>query len=117
MSVETISFGCRLNFAESETIARSARAGENWIVVNSCAVTNEAGQPVPGAQVALELEAREQAHVGFGRMLRQCQRVCLVVVAVHVADLQVHLVDRRLDRHRAADGDLSLQALPFLHPR
>lgn len=42
MSVETITLGCRLNFAESETIARSAPASENWIVVNSCAVTNEA---------------------------------------------------------------------------
>jgi len=42
MSVETITLGCRLNFAETETIARSAPAGEDWIVVNSCAVTNEA---------------------------------------------------------------------------
>jgi len=42
MSVETISLGCRLNFAEAETIARSAPAGEDWIIVNSCAVTNEA---------------------------------------------------------------------------
>jgi threonylcarbamoyladenosine tRNA methylthiotransferase MtaB len=42
MSVETVSLGCRLNFAESETIARSAPAGEPWVVVNSCAVTNEA---------------------------------------------------------------------------
>jgi threonylcarbamoyladenosine tRNA methylthiotransferase MtaB len=42
MSVETISLGCRLNFAESDTIARSAPANEDWIVVNSCAVTNEA---------------------------------------------------------------------------
>jgi threonylcarbamoyladenosine tRNA methylthiotransferase MtaB len=42
MSVETITLGCRLNFAESETIARFAPAGEDWIVVNSCAVTNEA---------------------------------------------------------------------------
>jgi threonylcarbamoyladenosine tRNA methylthiotransferase MtaB len=42
MSVETITLGCRLNFAESATIARSARADEDWIVVNSCAVTNEA---------------------------------------------------------------------------
>ena len=42
MSVETITLGCRLNFAESETIARTAPADENWIVVNSCAVTNEA---------------------------------------------------------------------------
>jgi threonylcarbamoyladenosine tRNA methylthiotransferase MtaB len=42
MSVETITLGCRLNFAESDSIARSAPADEDWIVVNSCAVTNEA---------------------------------------------------------------------------
>ncbi len=42
MSVQTITLGCRLNFAESETIAHSAPAGEDWIIVNSCAVTNEA---------------------------------------------------------------------------
>ena len=42
MSVETITLGCRLNFAESETIARTAPSDEDWIVVNSCAVTNEA---------------------------------------------------------------------------
>ena len=42
MTVETITLGCRLNFAEAQTIARTAPAGEDWIVVNSCAVTNEA---------------------------------------------------------------------------
>jgi threonylcarbamoyladenosine tRNA methylthiotransferase MtaB len=42
MSIETITLGCRLNFAESETIARTAPPDENWIVVNSCGVTNEA---------------------------------------------------------------------------
>jgi threonylcarbamoyladenosine tRNA methylthiotransferase MtaB len=42
MSVETITLGCRLNFAETETIARSVPAGDDWIIVNSCAVTNEA---------------------------------------------------------------------------
>jgi threonylcarbamoyladenosine tRNA methylthiotransferase MtaB len=43
VSIETITLGCRLNFAESETIARTApRADDEWIVVNSCAVTNEA---------------------------------------------------------------------------
>jgi threonylcarbamoyladenosine tRNA methylthiotransferase MtaB len=42
MSVESITLGCRLNFAESDTLARLAPAGEEWIVVNSCAVTNEA---------------------------------------------------------------------------
>lgn len=42
VSVETVSLGCRLNFAEAETIARTAPAGEQWVVVNSCAVTGEA---------------------------------------------------------------------------
>ena len=42
MSVETITLGCRLNFAESETIRRLATAEGDWVVVNSCAVTSEA---------------------------------------------------------------------------
>ena len=42
MTIETITLGCRLNFAESETIAARAPAGEQWVVINSCAVTNEA---------------------------------------------------------------------------
>jgi threonylcarbamoyladenosine tRNA methylthiotransferase MtaB len=44
MSVEVVTFGCRLNAFESEVIAREAeRAGlTDTIVINSCAVTNEA---------------------------------------------------------------------------
>jgi threonylcarbamoyladenosine tRNA methylthiotransferase MtaB len=42
VSVETITLGCRLNFAESQSIAELARPDEDWVVVNSCAVTNEA---------------------------------------------------------------------------
>ena len=42
MSVETITLGCRLNFAESETMRREVTAGEDWVIVNSCAVTAEA---------------------------------------------------------------------------
>ncbi|HEU0310517.1 MAG TPA: MiaB/RimO family radical SAM methylthiotransferase [Sphingomicrobium sp.] len=37
---ETITLGCRLNFAESE--AMRVLAGDDAIIVNSCAVTNEA---------------------------------------------------------------------------
>ena len=40
MSAQTITLGCRLNFAESE--AMRALAGDDAIIVNSCAVTNEA---------------------------------------------------------------------------
>src|SRR4029077_2292428 len=44
MSVEVLTFGCRLNAFESEVIAREAdNAGlSDTVVVNSCAVTNEA---------------------------------------------------------------------------
>ncbi|MDQ3144338.1 MAG: tRNA (N(6)-L-threonylcarbamoyladenosine(37)-C(2))-methylthiotransferase MtaB [Pseudomonadota bacterium] len=41
MSVETITLGCRLNFAESEHMKTLAPEGD-LIIVNSCAVTNEA---------------------------------------------------------------------------
>jgi len=44
MSVEIVTFGCRLNAFESEVIAREAAGAglEHTIVINSCAVTNEA---------------------------------------------------------------------------
>jgi threonylcarbamoyladenosine tRNA methylthiotransferase MtaB len=44
MSVEILTFGCRLNAFESEVIAREAeREGlSDTVVINSCAVTNEA---------------------------------------------------------------------------
>src|ERR1700741_3592279 len=44
MSVEVITFGCRLNAFESEVLAREAESAglEQTIVINSCAVTNEA---------------------------------------------------------------------------
>src|SRR6201994_1026458 len=44
MSVEIVPFGCRLNAFESEVIAREAdNAGlADTVVINSCAVTNEA---------------------------------------------------------------------------
>src|SRR5258708_13105733 len=44
MSVEIVTFGCRLNAFESEVIRHEAeRAGlSDTVVINSCAVTNEA---------------------------------------------------------------------------
>jgi len=44
MSVEVVTFGCRLNITESETIRRHAEAAglRDTIIVNSCAVTGEA---------------------------------------------------------------------------
>jgi len=44
MSVDVVTFGCRLNAFESEVIAREAESAglQQTIVINSCAVTNEA---------------------------------------------------------------------------
>src|SRR5207253_2134641 len=79
VSVETITLGCRLNFAESETIARSAPAGEDWIVVNSCAVTNEAVRQTrqairrahrqrPSAKILVTGCAAELDHASFASL-------------------------------------------------
>jgi threonylcarbamoyladenosine tRNA methylthiotransferase MtaB len=59
MSVDVVTFGCRLNAFESEVIAREAeRAGlSDTIVINSCAVTNEA---VAQARQSIRRLKREQ---------------------------------------------------------
>jgi threonylcarbamoyladenosine tRNA methylthiotransferase MtaB len=64
MSVEVVTFGCRLNAAESEVIRREAeRAGvSDTIVVNTCAVTAEAVRQARQAIRALRRE-RPQAKI------------------------------------------------------
>ncbi|HZG47712.1 MAG TPA: tRNA (N(6)-L-threonylcarbamoyladenosine(37)-C(2))-methylthiotransferase MtaB [Allosphingosinicella sp.] len=42
MSVEVITLGCRLNMAESEAMRALAADADDLVIVNSCAVTNEA---------------------------------------------------------------------------
>ena len=44
MTVEVVTFGCRLNAAESEVIRREATGAgfSDTVVVNTCAVTSEA---------------------------------------------------------------------------
>src|ERR1700681_3924158 len=62
MSVDVVTFGCRLNAFESEVIAREAeRAGlSDTIVINSCAVTNEA---VAQARQSIRRLKRERPEV------------------------------------------------------
>jgi threonylcarbamoyladenosine tRNA methylthiotransferase MtaB len=64
MSVEVVTFGCRLNAAESEVIRReAARAGwRDTVVVNTCAVTAEAVRQARQAIRALRRE-RPQAKI------------------------------------------------------
>ena len=44
MAVDVVTFGCRLNAFESEVIRREAEGAgiDDVVVINSCAVTNEA---------------------------------------------------------------------------
>src|SRR5271168_961153 len=62
MSVDVVTFGCRLNAAESEVIRREAeRAGfADTVVVNTCAVTAEA---VRQARQAIRALRRERPRV------------------------------------------------------
>jgi threonylcarbamoyladenosine tRNA methylthiotransferase MtaB len=61
MGVDVVTFGCRLNAFESEVIRREAEnAGlEDTIVINSCAVTNEA---VAQARQSIRRLKRERPH-------------------------------------------------------
>src|SRR5262245_52522826 len=61
MSVEVVTFGCRLNAYESEVIRREAQAAgvANTIVVNTCAVTAEA---VRQSHQCIRKLKREQPH-------------------------------------------------------
>ena len=75
---EVVSLGCRLNIAESETI-RTLVAGQDMVVVNSCAVTNEAVKQTraairrarrdrPGAQIVVTGCAATIDPAGFSAM-------------------------------------------------
>ena len=58
MAVETLTFGCRLNTVESEALRVHAAAdGRDRVVVNTCAVTAEAGRQ---ARKAIRRLARER---------------------------------------------------------
>jgi len=64
MSVEVVTFGCRLNAAESEVIRRHAESAGcfDTVVVNTCAVTAEAVRQARQAIRALRRE-RPQANI------------------------------------------------------
>src|ERR1700704_1212644 len=69
MSVEIVTFGCRLNAFESEVIAREARCAglTDTIIVNSCAVTNEAV-----AQARQSIRRLKRARPGWRIVVTGC---------------------------------------------
>ncbi|MCF2521441.1 tRNA (N(6)-L-threonylcarbamoyladenosine(37)-C(2))-methylthiotransferase MtaB [Bradyrhizobium sp. G127] len=81
MTVEVVTFGCRLNTFESEVIRREAEGAglHNTIVVNTCAVTNEAvaqarqtirklRRDKPGARIVVTGCAAQTQTVMFAEM-------------------------------------------------
>ena len=79
MSVEIVTFGCRLNAFESEVIAREAeRAGlTDAIVVNSCAVTNEAVAQAAEPQALVSPAPRSQVRIVMWPRSTICASVIL----------------------------------------
>ncbi len=59
MSVDVVTFGCRLNITESEVIRRAAGGLDDAVVVNTCAVTAEA---VRQARQTIRRIKRERPH-------------------------------------------------------
>src|ERR1700694_703082 len=91
MSVEIVTFGCRLNAFESEVILREAdNAGlTDTIVINSCAVTNEA--------VA---QARQSI-----RRLRRDRPLARIVVTGCAAQTQPEMFARMAEVDRVLGND------------
>ena len=91
MSVEVVTFGCRLNAYESEVIRRNARAAglADTVVVNTCAVTAEAVRQARQAIRKARARAARGAH--RGHRLRGADRA---------ADLRRHARGRSRARQR-----------------
>src|SRR5213075_1450073 len=95
MSVEVVTFGCRLNTYESEVIRNAATSAglENTVVVNTCAVTAEA---VRQARQAIRRLARER--VGVKIVVTGCAAQTEPQTFVNMAEVAIVLGnDRKLD--------------------
>ena len=95
MSVEVVTFGCRLNTYESEVIRNAAASAglENTIVVNTCAVTAEA---VRQARQAIRRLARER--VGAKIVVTGCAAQTEPQTFVGMPEVAIVLGnDRKLD--------------------
>ena len=111
MSVDVVTFGCRLNTYESEVIRNTVtRAGlENTVVVNTCAVTAEA---VRQARQAIRRLARERAGAkivvtGCAAQTEPQTFVDMPEVAIVVGN------DRKLEREFWAEQRDVLTRAPF----
>ncbi|RVU20660.1 tRNA (N(6)-L-threonylcarbamoyladenosine(37)-C(2))-methylthiotransferase MtaB [Methylobacterium oryzihabitans] len=93
MPVEVLSYGCRLNTAEGEVVRREAEAAghDGLVVVNTCAVTAEAGRQ---ARKAIRARARDGARIvvtGCGAQIETAAYAAMPEVAALVGnDAKLH---------------------------
>ena len=103
MSVDVVTFGCRLNAFESEVVrAEAERAGlDDTIVINSCAVTNEA--------VA---QARQQV-----RRLKRERPSARIVVTGCAAQTQTQMFADMTEVDRVVGNDDKMRSDAWRHAR
>src|ERR1700744_4397053 len=103
MSVEVVTFGCRLNAFESEVVRLEAeRAGlTDTIVINSCAVTNEAGA---------------QARQSFRRLKRERPSARIVVTGC-AAQTQAQMFAGMVEVDRVVGNDDNMRVEAWLKAR
>ena len=99
--IEVITLGCRLNMAESEAMRALARGEDDLIIVNSCAVTNEA---VRQTRQAIRLHVWER---GAGLTLACGTGACATAVAAIRRGMVASPVEVRLP-----GGDLTVAWAP-----
>ena len=111
MSVEVVTFGCRLNTYESEAIRNAATSAglENTIVVNTCAVTAEA---VRQARQTIRRLARER--VGAKIVVTGCAAQTEPQMFVEMPEVAIVLGnDRKFDPRLWRDQVDVLARAPF----
>src|ERR1700689_1675645 len=103
MSVDVVTFGCRLNAFESEVIAREAEGAglTETIVINSCAVTNEA--------VA-------QARQSIRRLKRERPSARIVVTGC-AAQTQAQMFADMAEVDRVIGNDVKMRSAAWLNAR
>src|SRR3954469_810351 len=111
MSVEVVTFGCRLNAYESQAIRNAATSAgvENTIVVNTCAVTAEA---VRQARQSIRKLARER--VGSKIVVTGCAAQTEPQMFVEMPEVAIVLGnDRKFDPKLWRDQADVLARAPF----
>ena len=112
MTAQTITLGCRLNFAESEAIR--VLAGGDAIIVNSCAVTNEAVRQTRQAIRRAHREAPDKRIIvtGCAAQLDPESFAAMPEVAKVVGNSDKYLATAFSNENRVVVSDVMTAAVP-----